>query len=146
LYDPSGTGQDLKQFLTTLTADIVEANGRDDIVLTVSAPDNMTLEPNITVPLALVVAEAVSNAMEHGLPDRGGTVAVALETGVGGSISLRIADDGNGVPPGFEAGAGPRLGLRISRALAAQMGGHFALERAHGGGAVARLELPGQPA
>src|SRR3546814_9165321 len=44
LYNPSGEGQNVWSFLSTLTADVLEASGRDDIVLTVDAPDGLTLE------------------------------------------------------------------------------------------------------
>ncbi|BBF69570.1 sensor histidine kinase [Sphingomonas bisphenolicum] len=141
LYDPSGAGQDMRIFLTTLTTDIVEASGRTDIGVVVTAPDGLRLDPNITVPLALVVAESVSNAMEHGLPDRGGAIGVTLEM-VDGALTLQIADDGQGVAPDFQLERGESLGLRIAHALAAQLGGHFALTSAPQGGAVARLDLP----
>lgn len=145
LYDPSGEGQDIKAFLTTLTADVMEASGRDDIALSVAAPHGLKLEPAITVPVALIVAESVSNAIEHGLPDRGGKVAVDM-TVEGEGLCLRVMDDGDGVPPDFEACTGDSLGLRIASALATQLGGRFTLASMVDGGAVARLNLPLQTA
>jgi two-component sensor histidine kinase len=143
LYDPSGAGQDMRAFLSTLTADIVEASGRRDVAVVVEAPSGLQLDPNVTVPLALIVAEAVSNAIEHGLPDCAGSIRVQLESD-GGDICLQIADDGRGVAPDFQIGQEhPSLGLRIANALAAQLGGRFALLPGEGRGAVARLDLPG---
>ncbi len=141
LYDPSGEGQDIRAFLLTLTADILDASGRSDVTVKVTAPDALILEPNITVPLALVVAEAVSNAIEHGLPDRAGSIHVTLENDAG-ELTLRIIDDGKGVAPDFQVGDGQSLGLRIANALAAQLGGRFALQPGAQGGAIARLDLP----
>ncbi|WP_420143753.1 sensor histidine kinase [Sphingobium sp.] len=145
LYDPSGGGQDMHHFLSMLTADIVDASGRQDVVMTVAAPDGLRLDPNITVPLALVVAESVSNAMEHGLPDRAGNIHVSLEN-EDSALVLRIVDDGRGVPAQIDETAVQSLGLRIAHALAAQLGGVFTLSPALQGGAVARLELPVQSA
>ncbi|WP_088181866.1 sensor histidine kinase [Sphingobium sp. Z007] len=146
LYDPSGAGQDVKTFLTTLASDVLDASGRKDIDLTVRAPDAMTLDAAISVPLALIVAEAVSNAVEHGLPDRPGRIDVALVT-QDGAIALRIADNGHGLAPDAPSGgAVGSLGLRIAHALAGQLGGRFALEATAAGGAVARLDIPARTA
>lgn len=145
LYDPSGAGQDIGAFLTMLTDDVLEASGRSDIKLSVAAPEGLTIEPAITVPLALIVAESVSNAIEHGLPDRPGKIVVTLEEAQG-ALALRIVDDGHGVAPDFEHGTSDSLGLRIANALAVQLGGRFSLTPGANGGAVARLDLPARMA
>ncbi|BBD97056.1 DUF4118 domain-containing protein [Sphingobium amiense] len=141
LYDPSGAGNDMRAFLVMLTEDLLAASGREDVHISVSAPDGLMLDPNITMPLALVVAEAVSNAMEHGLPDTSGRIHVQLEQS-GEGLSLEISDDGRGVASDFEIEAGPSLGLRIASALASQLGGRFALLPGPQQGAIARLDLP----
>ncbi|EQB08724.1 hypothetical protein L288_07315 [Sphingobium quisquiliarum P25] len=141
LYDPADEGQDIQGFLTRLTQDVVTASGRDDISVSVEAPPGLTLQSRVAVPLAIIVAEAVSNAIEHGLPDRGGSIAVTLEDS-SGALSLKIADDGAGLAPGFELGHGPSIGLKIATALAAQLKGRFALDHRPEGGVIARLDLP----
>jgi two-component sensor histidine kinase len=143
LYDPSDEGQDLHAFLTKLTADVVQASGREDISVSVSAPPGLTLESHVAVPLALIVAEAVSNAIEHGLPHRGGSIDVTLEDS-SGALSLKIADDGRGIAPDFEIDKGSSIGLRIASALAVQLSGKFGLHPRPEGGALVRLDLPAQ--
>ena len=143
LYDPSEEGQDIYAFLTKLTKDVVEASGREDIKVSVVAPPGLTLESRVAVPLALIVAEAVSNAIEHGLPHRGGSITVTLEDS-SGTLSLRIADDGKGLAPNFELEKGNSIGLRIASALAGQLSGEFALQPRPEGGAIVRLDLPVQ--
>lgn len=141
MYHPSGDGQDVGTFLTALCHDIVEASGRQDIAVHVVAPRQLLLASHVSVPLALIVAESVSNAIEHGLPDRAGTVRVSLDCSEEGFV-LRVVDDGKGIAAGEEIGASNSLGLRIAAALASQLGGRFLLEPGAGGGAVARLDLP----
>lgn len=141
LYDPELKGQDMRAFLTMLTGDVVDASGRADIHLSVDAPGGLRLDPNVTVPLALVLAEAVSNAIEHGLPDRAGRIDVTL-VAEGELLVLCVADNGHGVAPDFEATKGESLGLRIANALAAQLGGRFSLSPGVAAGTVARLDLP----
>lgn len=140
LYDPSGAGQDMAGFLAMLADDLKEASGRADIEIAVTAPEGIRVDPGISVPLALVVAESISNAIEHGLPDCAGTITVALHSAAGG-LRLEVADDGRGIPPDFEIGH-QSLGLRIAMTLASQLGGHFALRPRGAGGAVAVLDLP----
>src|SRR3546814_2457957 len=67
--------------------------------------------------MALIVTEAVNNAIEHGLPHRGGSIHVGLDIS-DGTITLDITDDGKGLPANFDPGFGQSLGLRISNALA----------------------------
>lgn len=140
LYDPSGEGRDMQAFLATLAADVVEASGRSDIVVAVSVPGAVQVETHVAVPLALIVAEAIANTIEHGLPDRAGQILISLEEEAG-RLVLRVIDDGKGLQPDFRVD-GKSLGLRIASALAMQLDGSFALEPAPGGGACARLDLP----
>src|SRR3546814_19552882 len=87
----------------TLTADVLEASGRDDIVLTVDAPDGLTLEPDIAVSMAMIVTEAVNNAIEHGLPHRGGSIQVGLDIS-DGTIKVELQEDGKGLTATSEPG------------------------------------------
>ncbi|WP_022681213.1 sensor histidine kinase [Sphingobium bisphenolivorans] len=140
LYNPSGEGQNIPAFLRTLTADVVEASGRTDVALKVEAPEDLMLEPDVAVPLALIVTEAVSNAIEHGLAHRGGTILIRLDASDEG-LALKVMDDGKGIDPDFDMQQGS-LGLRIATALASQLNGRFTLQPASRGGAIAQLDLP----
>ena len=66
-------------------------------------------------PLALVLTELVTNAVEHGLRDHGGTVTVSAERR-GTQLRTSIRDDGSGLPEGFTAGVSG-LGTQIVQAL-----------------------------
>ncbi|MEJ7927298.1 ATP-binding protein [Sphingobium sp. AN641] len=145
LYDPTGEGQSVRGFLSVLAGDLIEASGRNDIKIAVVAPDDLTLPPDVAVPISLITAEAISNAIEHGLSGRsGGHIAVTLDHGDGGSLILRISDDGQGLRPSFDAASLNSLGLRIATTLAEQLGGQFSLEPGTATGAVATLTLPRQ--
>lgn len=54
-------------------------------------------------PLALVLTELVTNAVEHGFRDRGGTVTLIVERD-GAELRTTIRDDGSGLPEEFRAG------------------------------------------
>jgi two-component sensor histidine kinase len=66
-------------------------------------------------PLALVLTELVTNAVEHGLRERGGTVTVSAERR-GAALRASVRDDGVGLPKGFNPGSSG-LGTQIVQAL-----------------------------
>lgn len=63
--------------------------------------------------LALVLTELVANAVEHGLADKSGEIAVFAERD-GKTLNIEIVDDGVGLPEG-KVGSG--LGTQIVRTL-----------------------------
>src|SRR3954452_8968363 len=66
-------------------------------------------------PLALVFTELVTNAVEHGLKGRAGTVRVTAER-TGDQLLATVADDGRGLPEKFVPGV-DGLGTQIVQAL-----------------------------
>ncbi len=144
LHDPEGGLLGLAPFLDQICHDLVDAAARDDLACTVDVDRALVLDPDQAIPVALIVAEAVSNAIEHGFATRrGGTIRIALDRPApDGRAMLLIADDGVGLPDGFELVANNSLGLGIAATLARQIGGEFLLARGPAGGTEARLVLP----
>jgi two-component sensor histidine kinase len=141
LHDPTGELRRMEPFLRELCADVIDAAGRAEVALRIDADPGIALQPEAAVPLALIVAETIANALEHGLPDgRQGTIDVRLTRLDGQTICLEVEDDGQGLPPGFAAHETDSLGLRIAMTLARQLGGTFSLAR-HAN-TVARLVMP----
>jgi two-component sensor histidine kinase len=140
LYRPDGGPQDLRALLEPLCADVVDAAGKP-VSVAVEAEDGLWLPPDAAIPVALIVAEAVANAIEHGFMEReGGVIAVECARAENGGMVIQVRDDGKGLPEGFGMESHGSLGLRIATMLAAQLGGRFEL---HGGeGVIARLTLP----
>ena len=67
--------------------------------------------------LALVVAELVHNAIEHGIADRGeGVVRVTMRR-LPAELHLVVRDDGAGLPDGFDIASSANLGLAIVRTV-----------------------------
>ena len=141
LYDPEGQWANFADFLSTLVADIIDANARHDLRIDLDVDEHMKVEPQKAVPLAIIVTELLSNAIEHGFPD-GAAGSIRLTAGLrDGKTILELRDDGRGLPPGFSMKSSSSLGLRIASALAMQSGGSFTLEPGEAAGAVARLEI-----
>jgi two-component sensor histidine kinase len=143
LYDPSGAAQPLVPFLTELCLSVIEAAGRHDVTLSVSGDDLLRLMPDAAIPAALIVAEAVANAVEHGFArGKGGRIVIGIVRDPEGGPRVTVHDDGHGLPEGFEAQNSMSLGLRIATTLARGQGGLFHLEASDG--TLATLTLPSQ--
>jgi two-component sensor histidine kinase len=72
---------------------------------------------SVATSLALVTAELVHNAIEHGLgPRAAGHVAVSMRR-LPGELFLQVRDDGTGLPEGFDPDASANLGLAIVRTI-----------------------------
>ena len=90
--------------------------------------------PSTASALAMITAEWVGNALEHGLADRAGRVTVTLEPVTGGA-RLTVTDSGTGASRGEWT---PGFGLALIARLADQL--HGRLSQAAGAKGT-RLEL-----
>lgn len=115
-----------------------------------------TLEPWFTRAEPAALERAVVNILDNAVKfsPEGGTIEVALTNG-----TLTVRDHGPGISedelphvfdrfwrsPSARALPGSGLGLSIVARTVQQAGGEVTLTRAHGGGTMARLTLPGAP-
>lgn len=77
--------------------------------------------PGLASALAMITAELVGNALEHGLARRAGTVEVSLAPTDDGAC-LVVQDNGEGVPDGvLRPGFGLALVTRLARQLGAKV-------------------------
>jgi two-component sensor histidine kinase len=145
LYDIDGKSTDLAAFLQGLVNDLAETDGRVGIRYDISVEPGIALSADALIPFALILAEAVANATEHGFADRDtGLIRIALGR-AGDAIVLRVGDDGAGLPPGFTLNQANSLGLKIATALARQLDGAFDIQPGPDGGATSILTIPERP-
>ncbi|MFD2839880.1 sensor histidine kinase [Populibacterium corticicola] len=95
-----------------LAADVASA---DTSVRTIQRGSFGLIPAKEATPLALVLTELVTNAVEHGLaPSGGGTVEIRAERS-GRRVKVWVEDDGTGIPEGSPPSTG--LGTSIVRTL-----------------------------
>ena len=142
LYDPAGAQLSMAAYIDQICRDVIAASGRDGITYDFSAEADAVLPPEKAIPTALVVAEAINNAIEHGFDSANhGHVIVTVEP-VAHGVAVTIADNGKGIPQGFDPNTSESLGLKIARTLAQSLGGDFTMTAAPlGRGTVARLQI-----
>jgi two-component sensor histidine kinase len=123
LYRSNGEHLNLDSYLRGLVMDLVAAGDRSDVNCHFALDQGIDLPVDNAIALALIVAEAVANAIEHGFKgDRGGNIEVGLSQRQG-MVEVRVRDDGVGLPEDFDQSSGNSLGIDILRTLASQLGG-----------------------
>lgn len=142
LYDPAGAQLSLAAYIDQICKDVIAASGREGIRYDFTAAGDAVLPPEKAIPTALVVAEAINNAIEHGFGSGNeGHIRVDVAP-VARGVAVTIADNGKGIPSGFDVNASESLGLKIARTLAQSLGGRFTMTAAPLGlGTVATLEI-----
>ena len=121
------------------------------LVAEVASADQITVKPLATgqagllpseyaTPLAVVLAELVTNAVVHGIKlKRDGEVAIE-STRLDGSLIVLVVDNGGGLTGGK---VGDGLGTQIVRTLVnGELGGSIVWNPRNGGGTEVRIEVP----
>jgi len=138
LYSTSGEQVTLDVFLPELANDLIGAGGKPGVSCSMDAEPGILLPPDAAIPVALIMAEAVANAIEHGFADKEhGRIAITLARH-GGQIELSVHDDGHGLPAGFDFAHATSLGLKVARTLASNLDASLTIKAADPG---TRLKL-----
>jgi two-component sensor histidine kinase len=104
----------------------------------------------VATPLALVLAELLQNALQHGLAQIGADQAPGLvgllEVSVHRTqerLTVIVQDNGVGLPEEFDLDSATSLGLQIVRTLVvSELGGRLEVKPRAGGGTKAVVDLP----
>ncbi|SOE01260.1 Two-component sensor histidine kinase, contains HisKA and HATPase domains [Caenispirillum bisanense] len=92
--------------------------GRVDLDFEVA---DMTLDPDVAVPLGMILNEFVVNSLKYAFDGAGGCIRVAVAR-QDGHVLLRVSDDGKGLPEGVGmATAGSGTGMTLIHGLARQI-------------------------
>ena len=114
----------------------------------------------VATPLALVLAELLQNALQHGLaqcglarggltgdpdPGPGGLLEVCVDR-TQDRLTVIVQDNGVGLPEEFDLASATSLGLQIVRTLVvSELGGRLEIKPRAGGGTKAVVDLPLDP-
>ena len=104
--------------------------------------DQVAVDADKALALALITNELVTNALKYAFVDRNkGVVTVALAQTPGGDVELTVSDDGAGYPDGVPEG----FGSKLIQGLTAQFGGDVVRKGAPPGCRV-QVTIPAVPA
>jgi len=115
--------------------------------ITVSVEGSTGMVPaQVATSLALILAELVHNAIEHGFgAAERGRVVVAMRR-LARELVVTVRDDGAGLPPGFDSEASANLGLAIVRTIVNDdLRGTLTFSGGRGTTVTVRFPLPEDP-
>jgi two-component sensor histidine kinase len=85
---------------------------------------NVDFEVNVAVPLALILNEAITNAIKYAFSDhQHGLIRISLSQLTGDRYLLEIIDNGSGLPDDLDARNMNSMGFGLMRGLSKQVGG-----------------------
>lgn len=138
----------LRPFLEELSRQLGDALGAgpdSGVDIEIEAKD-VEMGSDQAISLALLLTEAVSNAMRHGFPDgRPGRIRISLHID-NGMAQLVVEDDGIGLGavPADEDGDGDGLGMRLIEGFASHLGGEADISGEGGTRIAVRFPLHGR--
>ena len=107
-----------------IVGDLAGSAGREGVAIDLDL-ETVTIPGRQAAPVALLVSEAVGNALRHAYPEgRGGRVRVGLRRTREG-FELSVADDGVGIPPGTPPTG---FGLTVAQLMAQQLRGRLSTD------------------
>jgi two-component sensor histidine kinase len=119
-YDPDVKNINLGSYLKEVCTDAI--GGGSTCKLDFMAVEDIQLDADRAISLALLVNEFVTNAIKHGLAGRSdGHIWVRLARTDENAVVISVRDDGVGLPADFDLNKSKGLGMRIVSALSKQL-------------------------
>ncbi|HOY13675.1 MAG TPA: histidine kinase dimerization/phosphoacceptor domain -containing protein, partial [Saprospiraceae bacterium] len=102
--------------------------------------DDVFLETDTAVPIALILNELISNAFKYAFKDKMiGNIEAAF-TNDGKNVEMMVADDGSGLPPNFDLTTSGGIGLKLIHSFIDKLDGTLLLENKNG--LIIRMKFP----
>ncbi|WP_341502460.1 histidine kinase dimerization/phosphoacceptor domain -containing protein [Gallaecimonas sp. GXIMD4217] len=131
---------DSETYVNSLIDDLQLTLGRQGQIKVHSQVLRVELEPDVLIPLGLIINELISNSHKHAFADgQKGEVHLRF-TQDGGDYCLTIWDTGPGLPDDFSPTRTPSLGLKLVNTLVSQL--HGRLDWGNKGGATFSIRFP----
>lgn len=95
--------------------------------------EDVALDIDTSIPLALIINELVTNSLLHAFPQgRKGQISIGLHADDGNDLTLVFTDDGVGLPEAIDIHNTETLGLQLVTLLVKQLRGNIELDRSNG--------------
>ena len=128
----AGMGVDAFLYVTELISHLSETleTKNNGIIITQKVdPVSLSIDTAEMLPLAIIINEAVTNAVKHAFPaGRKGHIHLLLNKDASGAVCLQVRDNGVGSPFHFQPDDDQSRGLSLINGLVAQMHGSWTIE------------------
>lgn len=119
------------EYIKNLTAEIFSSYQISPEIKLNMNVDDITLDVNTAVPLALIVNEIVTNSLKYAFPGNKGNIWVSFNKKSEG-LQLTVKDNGIGFPSDLNFKNTESLGMQLVNSLTEQIRGSIKLERGEG--------------
>ena len=132
---------DMNTFLDRLIPELAIAFGLEARGITVSTAASCDpMEADTATPVALLIVEALTNSVKHGVKS-GGHISIVI-TQEGDQVNVSIADNGKEDPNAGEQPNGTGTGTKLIKGFARQLGGKLDIKNSEEGYTVSLKFVP----
>ncbi|MEX0680489.1 MAG: sensor histidine kinase [Balneolales bacterium] len=133
----------VRSYMEQLTRMIADTYSSPDKMITLHCHiEEISLNVNQSIPLAILVNEVLVNAYKHAFHGlETGEIHISLFKSGDDGIRLTIEDNGAGLPENFNVSESSSLGMTLVRTLAAQLKAEISFELTEKSGTVFQMEF-----
>ncbi len=122
----------MSDYIHELVAYLKDSFNAPDILFTISC-ESIELELSYSLPLGLILNEAITNSIKYAFPDnRAGKIHITLRHTSVDDIQLIIADNGIGIPVKEDNEMKATMGLNLMKGLTDDISGIFTITNENG--------------
>ena len=137
-----GTMVNMNAYIGELITNLGNSFTELDRISFVLDTDDIVLDVSQSVPLGLILNEAITNAVKYAFPDRQrGKIFIVLKKHGVDEVILKIRDNGVGFPAGMDLTRESTLGIQLMKLFAEQLEGNLAFD-SHEGVEISLLFRP----
>ena len=125
------TAIDMREYITELVGCIESNHLEASSVGYMLDLDAIDLDVSQSIPVGLILNEALTNALKHAFPLKPRTfpqIHILLREGPANTIRLTVADNGIGLPADVDWETNASMGLQLIKTLSTQLDGELQLE------------------
>ena len=132
LHNPKRQSTDMGQLMRDVLPEVVSSSALSDRMVLDFDVEPVIVTGDQATPLALIIVELVSNAVEHAAREEAQTRLHLTMRSRGAEAIIIVQDDGKGLPPDFTPEKSRSLGLRVALQFTEQLGGTLVFETING--------------
>lgn len=121
----------LNEYICKISSNVQRSFNDELVVIQQYIDEKLSISPEKSFPLGLIVNEFITNSYKYAFKDRNGSIEIKIES-VGTKIKVALADNGVGLKDDFEISKATTFGIRIMKLLTEQLKGDFYLHNENG--------------
>ncbi|MDO8884419.1 MAG: histidine kinase dimerization/phosphoacceptor domain -containing protein [Pseudotabrizicola sp.] len=143
LHNPKRQTTDMGHLMRDVLPEVVSSSALSDRITLDFDVEPVIVSADQATPLALIIVELVSNAVEHAAHDTKKTHLHLTMRSRGPEAIIIVQDDGKGLPPDFAPEKSRSLGLRVALQFTEQLDGTLTFETVNGTRVTLTIPLDG---